>query len=235
MASQMGMPGRVAAAALGAVALLAACAYQGPPTSLAEQRLTWLSYLGAADIRAACAPGQPDRLRLVYNAGGDRTRGYDLVALPDGGAVLDQRVDRGLAVGNFDVGQALSLGAPILAQSRLTPDQYAELRSALADDGVFGPPPVGLTLRSDRFYWLVTGCVNGQMHTTAFRDGSAGYDSLAFPARIARHDATGVPFVTAATALEISPSVCRSGGEEGGARSGLCFTVTVGEDGLVGL
>ncbi|MCB9959497.1 MAG: hypothetical protein H6843_12920 [Rhodospirillaceae bacterium] len=229
------MAAKSAAMAAGAAALLAACTYQGPPSSLPEQRLTWLSYLGAADVRAACAAGQPDRLRIVYNAGGDRTRAYDLVGLPDGGAVLDQRVDRGLAVGSFDVGQALSLGAPVQAQSRLTADQYAQLRAALANDGAFGPPPVGLTLRSDRFYWLVTSCLDGQMRTTAFRDGSADYDGLAFPALIARHDATGLPFVTPQTAQEISPSVCRGGAEEGGTRSALCFTVTVGEDGLSGL
>ena len=221
--------------AVAAALTLVACAYQPPVETFAEQRLTWFSYLAADDIRASCGPGQADHLRLVYNAGsGDRTRAYDLVALPDGSAVLDQRVDRGLQVSRFQLDESLlTLGAPVRATTRVSPEAYQDLRRALADSGVFEPPPVGLTLRANRFYWLVTGCSGGQWVTTGFRHPSTAFHDLAFPAILARLDATGVRFITPEQLVGLDGRRCAGGNR--GREPRFCSAVTIGADGLVAL
>src|SRR5690242_20707907 len=58
----------IAAAALG---LLAGCAYHGDHRGTVDnpgvRKVAWFSYLDGGDIRDTCAPGSPDRFRLVYN------------------------------------------------------------------------------------------------------------------------------------------------------------------------
>ena len=222
------------ALALSALALLAACQFQPPVTTFAEQRLSWFSYLAAHDIQAACTPGSPDHLRLVFNGGVDnRIRAYDLVALPDGAALLAQRVDRGIEVSQFNVSEVLSLGAPVEAERRVAPADHAQLRAALAESGVFDPPPVGLTLRANDPYWLVSGCVDGAMLTTGFRDPSDAYRRLTFPPLLARLDTTGVPFFVTSRGAADPIAGCSANSERGGPAD--CQAIRIGEDGLIGL
>src|SRR3546814_9415582 len=56
------------AAALTAAGLLAGCAAVGPTNDPFLRGLTWERYIGGDDLARACAVGQPERFRLVYNA-----------------------------------------------------------------------------------------------------------------------------------------------------------------------
>src|SRR3546814_10479267 len=56
------------AAAVTAAGLLAGCAAVGPTNDPFLRGLTWERYIGGDDLARACAVGQPERFRLVYNA-----------------------------------------------------------------------------------------------------------------------------------------------------------------------
>ncbi len=211
---------------------MAGCAYQGPAGTLLTQRLTWLSYLDGADIRAACGSRFEERYRLVYNARfEEQARGYDIVPTDDGGALMRQTVDRGVVL--FATDGAGSPIRPTQATTYLPPETFAELRTRLAESGAFGPTPVGLRLSSRSVYWLILGCHGGRPFMTGFRHPSSAFERLTFDELIRRLDTTGVRFREPRPA---APPEGRAGdrcpplGEE----RRVCFTVELGRDGLVG-
>ena len=220
---------------IAAVAIwLGACQFTGPPQSLLEQRLTWFSYLNADDIRANCAPGAADQYRIVYNADyAQQARAYDIYVLPDGSAGVLQTVDRGL-VGAGTGNNLTTIGAPLRVQTMVGPSDVAALLAALTESGTFGPAPAGLRLDSHEFYWLATGCRDGAMFIHAWRYPSPGFDAVTFDDHLQRLDQTGVRFLDPRRDLDPSRRACRQGGQ-GDDRQRLCFSITIGEDGLVGI
>lgn len=214
----------------GALALLlGACAYQGPESrsNLVTQRATWFSYLASNDIRATCVAGAPERYRLVYNADFNRqVRAYDVVREP-GSWVLRQAIDRGVVFDGHLSGLS-SLGAPRTAQTRLTDGEMAELTARLADAGAFGRPAVGLTLGAQDYYWLASGCHDGEFFLTGWRHPGTDIASLPFVPFIAAHDTTGVPFPP----IRPGDRSCTRGLSD--RDDVICFSVRIGEDGLAG-
>ncbi len=191
-----------AAAAVAAVALaLGACTYRAGADNPVARNLTWFSYAGAHDIRAACRPGAADRFRLIYNGDYDeQVRSYDVVALaaddgPKGGAgaMVEVRV-RGPA----DLSRGLALADPFgpwRAEGRLvriTAGEMAGLGRALRDSGLLRPAPDRLRLDSNEFYWLASACLDGRFTVNAWKYPSPRFAALSFPAVVLRHDATEI-------------------------------------------
>ncbi len=215
----------------GTLMVLAGCTYRGPADDFLTQRATWFSYLNGDDLRAACLPGAPERLRLVYNADFNRqARTYDVTVEPDGGAVVRQSVAQGLAASGRDL---LDLGRPPRGESRMTAAEFADFESRLQESGAFDPPPVGDRLNAADTWWLVTGCRHSAYFLTAILYPSPQFDAIRFAEPLFRHDATGVPVVEPAEAAATTESEnrCRDQGAEGY----ICFTLQVGADGLVGV
>ncbi len=219
----------------GLVFLLSACVFDGAPENFLGSRATWFSFISASDFRQACLAGGPDRTRLTYNADFNRqARAYDIVVRPDGSAVMEHWVDRGLSFGPG--------GNPLLdpvgtraSRVMLTAAEVDELERALVQSGVFEPPPVGLRLDSRRYYWLVSGCRDGGFFLTAFRAPSAAFDAVAFDEVIFDHDVTGVPARQPRPGDEsVNSLTCRRGDQDPTRNESLCFLVTVGENGLRG-
>lgn len=214
--------------------LLTACAYEGLAGNFLTQRLTWLSYLDGEDIRENCGPGAPNRYRLVYNADyDDQARGYDVIPLPGGGAVLRVQVDRGLVIDTVELDEVLELGVRERAAVRLSPDDVAELESRLRESGAFDPPPVGLRLNSRRFYWIVSGCREGAFFLTGYRFPSERFQQITFDDFLFRRDPSGVSIrrPTRST-YEREAFGCDSRALQEGRN---CFNIEIGEDGLVGV
>lgn len=231
------MIARATLLALGLGLALGACSYTGAPTNIFEQRLTWFSYMAGDDIRAACAPGTPDRYRFVYNAVyGEQARAYDVVALTGGGAVMRQQVDRGLVIDVVPLQELFQLGVPDRTLVELPPEALAELERRMADSGVVAPPPVGLRLHSRGFFWIVTGCRDGDYFLTAYRHPSERFQEIRFDEFLFRADRTGI-------AVRRPGGAADFGHRPGGPGCGSvrpedrepCFTLQVGEDGLVDL
>lgn len=222
---------RRAALFLGLLSAVAGCSYRGPSENYLGQRLTFLSYLNGDDIRAACRPGTANRYRFVYVADYDRqARGYEVIPTPDG-AQLAQQVDRGLLVNGIRLDRLFQAGAPTRATVDLTHEDVAELEEAMFASGVFLPPPVGLRLHSEGFFWLVTGCHAGDYFLTGYRHPSDQFDNIRFDRFLFARDRLDVPIHRPADSTVRAPlQVCNPRLREGRA----CFSVEVGDDGLLG-
>lgn len=226
---------------------LAGCAYQGPGATLVDQRFSWFSYLAADDIREQCAAGtgDPDRYRLVYNAGfsatvdgssslvpAEQARGYDVIPARDGSALLRQVVDRGVRLVQGTILPGNPIG-PVTALTNLTAEQTAQLVALMEASGAFEPPPVGLQLNSQQYYWLVSGCRDGRFFLTGYEYPGERYDRIRFADFLRRYDQTGVPFPDPPPAAQAAGRPrCPSLGEDRGPQN--CFNILIGEDGLEG-
>ena len=210
---------------------LAGCTYRGPAENYFAQRLTFLSYLNGDDIRADCEPGTRNRYRFVYVADHDRqTRGYDLIPTADG-ARLVQMVDRGLLVNGLRLDRLLQTGTPMRATTDLASEDVAELEAAMLASGVFLPPPVGLRLESERFFWIVTGCYQGDYFLTGYRHPSPRFDTIRFDQVLFAKDRLDAPILRPSDRAVRAPvRPCTARLREGHA----CFSVEVGDDGLLG-
>jgi len=183
-------------AALAAVsALLAGCEYAGPPDNAVARNLTWFSYLGGENIEKSCAPGAPDRYRFVYNGIYQKQiRSYDVSLLPGGRGASVSAFARGegdLTQG-LTVSQIGAIWGGTRAQAAMSPQGLADLRAALAADGMPGSRPSVLRLPSNEFYWTAAACIEGQFHTNAWLWPSERFMTLKFPAVLLAHDRTGI-------------------------------------------
>lgn len=177
-----------------AAGLLAGCAQVGPTDDPVQRHFTWHRYVGGEDIASACAPGRPDRYRLVYNAiYSEQRRAYDIAVTDDGGALQETRV---MTPGNLlDVPLTDPLrpwrGETSLA--RMSSAEFADLRAILAKAGLAAGPKDGMFLRGDDFYWAASACVDGKFHFQAWTHDEPGFAALPLMQAVARFDRTGVP------------------------------------------
>ncbi len=184
-----------------AVLLLAACQSSGPVDNPVGQRLTWFSYLDGRDIRAACAPGSLSRLRFVYNGTWtSQVRTYDVVQTATG-AEVEARVLGDGNVANVQL-QGFNLLSPWESRksvSQLDRAGFADLVGAAIASGLRNRPPQGDWLRSDAYYWIAAGCIDGLYHWNAWasnwpRDGANFIARVRFVDYLLKADTTGVPF-----------------------------------------
>ncbi|KJS36735.1 MAG: hypothetical protein VR70_13685 [Rhodospirillaceae bacterium BRH_c57] len=179
--------------------VLAACGMgemAGGPSDIAtpgSRQLNWFAFLDGADIRRACGPGSGDQARMVFNGRYlDQVRAYEL--RQQGGApVLETHVFSPLQVNRpFDVetlGEVMR-GRP--TTERLGRAGVDTLWAALAESGAFAPPPKGLWLDSEDFYWVVSGCRAGAGFFHAWVHPSPGFAGLTFPEVIRRYEQSDI-------------------------------------------
>lgn len=173
---------KVLVVGLALAAGLAGCASQGPTDNPLRRALTWDRYVGGDDLARACAPGQPAKYRLVYNARqNDQQRSYDVTALPDGGAMMEARVlGRGL-LNNILISDPLKPWNGEQALYRLNAPEFEQLKAAITAAGFEAPAPKGLFLRGDTFYWAGSACRDGKFHFHAWAWPSSDFDRMAVP------------------------------------------------------
>lgn len=220
--------------------LVAACAYRGPGhDDPITRRFTWYSYLNGDDLRQACVPGAPPRYRFVYNGVYvQQVRSYDIQ--PDAAAPGRSQM-RVRVIGPADLsavglrpqfpGVIEDLMAPWrgdIAGVPLTAADLDRLDSDLAASGFFQPPPKGLYLRGEDFFWIVTACIGGRFGFNAYRWPSASFERASFPALLLSWDPTGLP-LNPPRALSTF-DIYRDPPSEPGI--GPTYTLTVGTDGL---
>ena len=153
-------------------------------------------YLGGDDIRNDCKPGGMDRYRLVYNGvWEEQVRAYDLTrsATGEGGLLLTTI----FAGGGLDLlGAVNPFSGPwggIRADRRLDEAEYRGIVAAVERSGFGEPPPDGLRLYSQRFYWVLSGCVNGRFHFDAWTYPGSRFDAtIAFAGPLFAADNSGV-------------------------------------------
>lgn len=99
---------RIAFTTLALFGLAACTTFDGTTDNPVERSLTWFSYVGGDDIRAACTPDGPDQFRFVYNAVYERQiRAYDLRLGADGADQTSRARNQAGNVGNFQISNPL--------------------------------------------------------------------------------------------------------------------------------
>lgn len=182
------MPPRLGpSVSVAALVLLAGCAYTGDDIGNPFYRkVQWFSFVEGADMAATCAPGSPERFRLVYNALWDQqVRLYEWSSTDK---VLKIGVVRSGNVAEIDLYDPLSPWRTDVATTSLDQAAYDRLSAALADSGAFGAPAVGLQLPSHSYYWTAASCRQGKYIFTAWAYPSAAFDAARFPAALAALD-----------------------------------------------
>ena len=180
---------------LGLLCALAAasCAYRGGVDEPLVRRATWFSYLDGGDIREACGPGTIDRYRLVYNARyNEQVRSYEVTGDGAGGGIYIARAMNEANLLNLTLDDLQGPWRGQRAEARLTPAEMPEFTAALARSGMFEAPPDGLRLKSWDFYWIASGCHDGEFQFSAWLHPSARWDRLAFPDLLFARDRTGI-------------------------------------------
>jgi len=236
----------VAAAAIG---MVVACAYKEGADDPVSRKLNWFSYLNADDVRESCGAEAPARYRFVYNGvyfapGNEQVRTYDIDADPESGdrhrvkvrvigAVNLSNVVIDNPVGTLfnDPLDFLAPGRGVIEHVTVSDSDLDTLDGALATSGFFKPAPDGLRLQSSDFYWLAAACIGGKFVYNAYKWPSAAFENVTFPDVLLSWDPTGIPVnpPKMLTNLEIYGQATP---EEGNAQG---FSVTVGENGLVGI
>jgi hypothetical protein len=231
------MRGVVAAVlALSVVALLglSACAYRGGIDNPVVRKTQWFSYLDGDDIRTYCVENAPDSYRLVYNGRYDeQLRSYELTADGAGGASLTARAMQ--KVGDLTKMTLDDVLAPWRwqkAETRLNPADFQAFQKLLADGGFYAGAPAGLRLHSSEFYWIASGCRNGQFYFNAWRHPQQPFQRLKFPDFLYARDTTGIP-VNPPRPVPPAEKYRNSG--RNADDSPISFWLQVGENGLGGV
>jgi hypothetical protein len=187
----------------------------------------WFRYVAGTDIREACAAGGPNHIRLVYNAlWNTHVRAYDVSLAGGNGATMVTRVlvDIGdvSTIEVRDIGGLLDPWRGKRAEVRLSQVEVAQLVAALEQSGGFGPPPAGLELPSNDYWWTVASCRNGRWGFAAYHYPTDKFARVHFADLLFAADRTGVP---AERAKELPPAIFR------GDRTRQ-WRLAVGRDGL---
>lgn len=187
----------------------------------------WFRYVGGTDIREACAKGGLNHIRLVYNAiWNTQVRTYDVALQGGNGASLVTRVlvDIGdvSSVEVSDINGLLNPWRGKRAEARLSAAEVAQLAAALEQSGGFGPPPAGLELPSNDYWWTVASCRDGKWGFAAYHHPTDKFARVRFADLLFAADKTGVPV---AQAKDLPPSIFR------GDRTRQ-WRLAVGRDGL---
>src|SRR5882672_8830264 len=214
---------------------LDACAYHGNFDDPIQRRFQWFSFLGGDDIKAACRPGSIDRYRFVYNGRyAEQVRAYELVGDGAGGGYLTAR-----AMGGYANLAAVSLDDPMAplrwkeSRARLSAAAFNLFKQALEKDGFLQPPKTaGRRVSSDGFYWLASGCWDGQFHFGAWIYPSEDFQALHFPALLLARDQSGMAFNPPHPIIYGNSIGSPSKPQEEGANAP--FNITIREDGVGG-
>ena len=166
-----------------------------PPIS---RSANWFAYVGANDIRQVCTPGGRNRLRLIYNAlYEEQVRTYEIFLQPDGVAGMSMGVlaDQG-NVSNITIGRAADVLGPWSmkrGERILNASETRELVGLLEASAAFGPPPDGLRLPDNDFWWTVASCRNGIWGFQAYHYPTDGFANVKFAERLFAWDNVPVP------------------------------------------
>ena len=223
----------VTAALAASLLALAGCGSIGPTDNPLARKLTWFSYLNGDDLRSRCGKDGADRFRLIFNADYNRhVRTYDIVGdAEQGGAAVEAHVIEATDLARMTLADPFAAARGRTATLQLTSAQYDSFIGRLRDDGAFDPPPQGLRLPSNGFYWLINGCRAGQWFFTAYPYPSSRFTDALFPEILRGIDPTGVAF-PGLPEPEDAPRTLPASGRL--ADGGIFFEIQLGRDGLIG-
>lgn len=216
---------------IGVMAVSSCAAVPGVDDDPIMRKLSWFSYINGDDMRPDCAAGGDENYRFVYNGiYTEQLRIYQAGGKENNFSV---RVINEPDLSNISVASGVDLLNPwrgLKKEKNISSDEITKLTAAMENDGVFGPPAVGLRISSKGFFWTVAACHEGNFYFTALRWPAKEFTSAIFPAVLLSLDETNIKFNKPRwvdTSNVTNQSQTRKKVEG--------FTLEVGEDGLVGI
>lgn len=196
---------------------------------------TWFGFLDGKELREGCGPGAADRLRFVYNGVyHEQIRVYEFVRTgPGAPANLRSRVLTRPNFANFSIGELIFGSHDHVFDATLDPPGAEALVAALMGDGFAYPVPKGLSLPSDGFYWIVSGCLGGRFDIQGWLHPTARFQSLRFPVQLFARDGTGVP-VNRPRPVDAGERMRARSGNQSALDTQPAFDIKLDDDGVVG-
>ncbi|MBX9945674.1 MAG: hypothetical protein K2Y40_16445 [Reyranella sp.] len=153
----------------------------------------WFSYVAADDIREACRAGGRDRIRLIYNAlWREQVRTYEIFLQPDGFAGLSMgALSNRIAAAEIVINGPRDTLAPwsmMRGERILNVDETREIVGLLEASAAFGPPPDGLRLPNNDFWWTVASCRAGVWGFQAYHYPTDGFARVRFAEKLFEWD-----------------------------------------------
>lgn len=220
-----------------AAAITAGCTASGPAGDPITRSFTWFDYVGGGNLARSCAPGIPDRYRLVYNAVfPEQVRTYDLVTREDNrgrlsGSTLVTTVWERANLAKITASRPGAPWGPTESRTDLGAAQTAALIDRLAAGGGFKPAPAGERLHSLGFYWTVARCQDGRFGFWAAEAPDPAFTAF-HPQMLFSIDGNPVPPREPRPVVTNPPIRSQDGGLVNGHQP---FELTVSKNGLVGV
>jgi hypothetical protein len=218
--------------------ILGGCAYHGPARTdidnPAVRKVAWFSYLDGNDIREGCVPGALDRYRLVYNGQYEKQiRSYEITqaSANPGGAYFIVRAMGQTNLAEVRLDDLLAPWRWQKSETQLSGGEFDQFRDLLTQSGWGEGAPQGKILHSRDFYWVASGCRDGQFHFDAWVHAQGDFREIKFQDFLLARDKTGVAFRKPFKVLPID----RTERGQPSERSAPIFVLTVSGEGIGGL
>ncbi|MDV7338565.1 hypothetical protein RYZ26_03085 [Terasakiella sp. A23] len=210
--------------ALCMVIFAASCTGGLGPNDPISRKFNWFSYVNGDDIRKVCADLGTDRYRFVYNGiYQHQTRSYDVFFYSK---KITMQVRGEAYLNNLKTDDLLAPWRGVQEDLVINDKLLDIVRKTLKESGALHNNQKGLRLSSDKFYWTVAACVDGEFHFDAYLWGTPHWDDMAFDDLLLGLDVTGVK--------PVKPRVLSKTDIWGSVINARPFVLEVGENGLVG-
>ncbi|MDH5772698.1 MAG: hypothetical protein OEY84_06140 [Rhodospirillaceae bacterium] len=216
---------------IGVMAVSSCAAVPGVGNDPIMRKLSWFSYINGDDMRPNCTTGAGENYRLVYN--GIYTEQIRIYQVGGSENNFSVRVINAPDLSDISVSSGVDLLNPwrgLKKEKDISSEDMMQLTEAMENDGVFGPPAVGLRVSSKGFFWTVAACHEGNFYFTALRWPGNKFENAAFPTKLLELDESNIKVNqprTVRASNVVNQSQTRKKVEG--------FTLEVGEDGLVGI
>jgi len=171
------------AVGVASVVALSACSSVGDVSDPVVRKLTWFSFMSGDDLKPQCFSGL-DHLRFIHNAEYKQDmRVIELAIAANGTATVNEEVYSAIDWTNITIGGEGNRRPwePDKYNAEWEKRQVEDVMNALSKDDAFMPLAKDIPLHSAGFFWVVTGCHNGQWAFKAWAYPSPGYEGLIFP------------------------------------------------------
>lgn len=209
---------------LSAALLLSSCTYTGGINDPMVRKFTWFSYVNGDDIRKVCSSLGADRYRFVYNGIYQRqTRTYDVFFHSK---KITMQVTGPASLTKLSLNDGFAPWRGVKEDLFVGDRELNALKKTLISSAALQPAPKNLRLYSDKFYWVVSACVEGEFYFNAYLWPSKKWDAMSFGDLLLGLDVTGVELEEP---KDLSPLDVWGGMDKVDP-----FLLQVGENGLIG-
>ena len=174
--------------------MLSGCLSDGTVDNFFKRKASWASFLGGGDIKQTCEAGSPDHIRAVYNA--DRSvqvRIYDLQANGNGHSYRTRILAHAVGSKALPLFDPASWVIPSDMTKEISQAEWVEFKKRLETDGIHETAPEGRTLFSGSFFWIVSGCLDGQFKFNVWEYPDQAFRDLGLAAFLFDRDRDPIP------------------------------------------